>query len=365
VDHNILQYNPDPEAEDREGEIWMPVPGWLVEGNNTWVSNQGRVRNSNGLVFKPERSQDGYVRIRIRDTSLYMPRVQMAAFGVEPSSPCQTQVHHINQVRHDNRLENLEWITPPANVQDSWDNNPNRRTSAAKTSKPVRAKRVSAGGERAGEGVGEDEQWTTYPGGAHEAARVLGLHQSSISAACKEGGGVVGQRGQPDYKFYFEFAEPTEPDLLEGEEWKPWGPAFVSNKGRFRDCNGIVKTPSPSAGGYCRVTIDGKDRRINILAAELFLPPPLPGQTEVNHWNGDKSDNRAENLEWCTHSWNMLHSHRVLGHASNAAKRGKKVRCREVGSTGEWRVFESVNEAARALGITPRTVIRACEESAG
>jgi hypothetical protein len=52
VHHNILQYNPDPEAEDREGEIWMPVPGWLVEG---------------GLVFEPERSQDGYVDIQIRD----------------------------------------------------------------------------------------------------------------------------------------------------------------------------------------------------------------------------------------------------------------------------------------------------------
>jgi hypothetical protein len=213
--------------------------------------------------------------------------------------------------------------------------------------KPVRAKRVSAGGERAGEGVGEDEQWTTYPGGASEAARVLGLDRPGICTACREGGGVVGKRGRPDYKFFFEFAEPTEPDLLEGEEWKPLGPAFVSDKGRFRDSEGVVKTPSPSAGGYCPVQIDGKKHRINILVAELFLPPPLPGQTEVNHKNGDKSDNRAENLEWCTHSWNMVHSHRVLGHASHAARQGKKVRCREVGSTGEWRVFESVHEAAR------------------
>jgi hypothetical protein len=61
----------------------------------------------------------------------------------------------------------------------------------------------------------------------------------------------------------------------------------------------------------------------------------------------------------------MVHSHRVLGHASHAARQGKKVRCREVGSTGEWRVFESANEAARVLGISHTTVIRACEESAG
>jgi hypothetical protein len=43
---------------------------------------------------------------------------------------------------------------------------------------------------------------------------------------------------------------------------------------------------------------------------------------------------------------------------------GEEVRCREVGSTGEWRVFESVNEAARELGISRDTVIRACEASA-
>jgi hypothetical protein len=104
VHHNILQYNPDPEAEDREGEIWKPVPGWLVEGNHTRVSNQGRVRNSNGVVFKPERQESGYV--------LSWHRVIVVAFGVEPPSPHHTEVHHINHIRHDNRLENLAWITP-------------------------------------------------------------------------------------------------------------------------------------------------------------------------------------------------------------------------------------------------------------
>ena len=35
---------------------------------------------------------------------------------------------------------------------------------------------------------------------------------------------------------------------------------------------------------------------------------------QVNHLDGDKSNNMASNLEWCTASANTLHAHRVLGH---------------------------------------------------
>jgi len=50
-----------------------------------------------------------------------------------------------------------------------------------------------------------------------------------------------------------------------------------------------------------------KKFRVHRLVAESFVENPH-GLSWVNHINGDKSDNRSENLEWVTPHRNTMHS---------------------------------------------------------
>ena len=135
----------------------------------------------------------------------------------------------------------------------------------------------------------------------------------------------------------------------------------MSNKGRFKDTNGVVKTPRPKLDGYCRVCINKKLKYIHVLIAECFLPPPRPDQTEVNHKDHNPSNNVLANLEWTTASNNVGLSYKH-GRKSCAEKQSKKLRGRKVGDT-EWKTYNSVNKASRALEINPCDISRMCRKA--
>ena len=51
---------------------------------------------------------------------------------------------------------------------------------------------------------------------------------------------------------------------------------------------------------------------------------PIPVGLQINHKNGDKRDNRLDNLEVCTASENMVHAYRTLGRDPSRPQRGEK-----------------------------------------
>lgn len=66
-----------------------------------------------------------------------------------------------------------------------------------------------------------------------------------------------------------------------------------------------------------------KTERIHRLVLKTFKPDEEFKDAQVNHKNGIRYDNRLDNLEWCNHSENTIHSFRVLGRKSADISREK------------------------------------------
>ena len=315
-------------------EIWKPY-------ENAKVSSLGRFKDTKGVVKTPRPNKKGYCQVMINRKLHYIHVLIAKAFDL-PRREGQNEVNHKDGNRSNNRLDNLEWATRRENMRHSYATNKNRRSSAKKNSKPVEARLLGA------------DEWVAYPSqGA--AAEALGVSQGNISACCRKPGTQV-------YGYEFRRGEPNEPAVLPGEVWKPYENAKVSSLGRFEDSRGIVKTPIPEEGGYVRVYVNGKLHGIHILIAKAFDLPRRDDQNEVNHKDGNPSNNRLDNLEWATHRENIGHSYATNENRRSCAEQlSGPVEGRRLG-TDEWVWYPSQGAAAEALGVYQGGISRCCRK---
>ena len=83
--------------------------------------------------------------------------------------------------------------------------------------------------------------------------------------------------------------------------------------------------------------------RVHRLVAMAFIPNP-DSKPQVNHIDGNPSNNCVSNLEWCTAKENQWHRRNILNKTSNG--RETPVRCVELG----W-CFPTIQGAADWLGL--------------
>lgn len=123
----------------------------------------------------------------------------------------------------------------------------------------------------------------------------------------------------------------------------------VDRNGNVYGKNGKPLKPSKNPRGYEIVNLMVNGNRIGVavhtLVAATFVPNPEE-KPQVNHIDGDKSNNHADNLEWSTESENMLHAVYVLGF-SPSEKQRRKVRAVSINNPEDKMDFETINDAAR------------------
>ena len=149
----------------------------------------------------------------------------------------------------------------------------------------------------------------------------------------------------------------------------------IYDTGRICNKKGHEMIQTINSNGYSMVCLSnkGKSRLCSVhrLVAKAFIPNP-ENKPEVNHKDGNKQNNRVDNLEWATDREQMIHAYstglrkntltkeiQTSGGYATRDKHGRPVRVIE---TDE--IFPNIHECARQLNCDLGAISKCCNGKA-
>jgi len=280
-------------------ELWFVIPKY----KNYKINKKGDIYSIlKHKQLKPYLNESGYYSYYLIDDegkNGHIPTHRLIAFTFIDNPENKPHVNHKNGNKNDNSIENLEWCTNQENIIHSY------QTKLRKTkeiiqynSDMVELKRFSS---------------------SKEAERELSIDYRNIHRSCK------GSCNAGNFIFRYNETENTNIEKknikLEKitDEWfiiPQYTQRYRINKnGQILSSikNKNIKLLKPYNRIYFSHHLKNDNGEVKYellhrLIALVFIPNP-ENKPAVNHINGNKFDNRIENLEWCTIGENNIHAY--------------------------------------------------------
>lgn len=317
-------------------EEWRKVPGF----SRYHVSNLGRIKLISGRIATRKPHSSGYIRIGVvnneglRETQ-YLHVLIALSFIPNPDN--KERINHLNGLRDDNKVTNLEWCTQKENC--------NRKIF---TNHPGSPKKI---GQYDMTGKILLKIWDSIL----EVSRKENYSENSIINMCKLNGGLY-----KNYRWKYYSEE------LEGEEWKELKindiTIKLSSLGRVSTRTKRVSFGSTTRTGYKRTTVGKKSFLLHRLLCMVFKPIENYNRYEdykhlvTNHCDNIGTNNNINNLEWCTHKENTIHSVKFRTYTNHSIRRVK-----QFNEDGEViATFGSIKEANIATGCNRTHIGSVC-----
>lgn len=277
----------------------------IVDYPNYHISSFGNVKNIISNKLLTPNNKGGYYNVSLISNknrkSLKVHRLVALAFIENPNN--KPHVNHKDKNRLNNYVENLEWMTPT-------ENNIHRcKDLVIVTNKNKPVYRISTKTNQILQSYNSIDEAALW-------AFNTGLTKNKHSGRNAISNNICGL-SKNSYGFKWQTIKATE--YLENELWKQiyiennkdTKQYFVSNLGRFKNSQGIIMTNYKiNDNGYIRVYIYNKTHLLHRLIALTFIDNPN-NKTQVNHKDGNKTNNCVSNLEWVCNQQNQIHKYNI------------------------------------------------------
>lgn len=327
---------------------------WRVikEYPNYSVSNFGNVKNNITQKILKLCKKGGYYNISLTNETgkktFKVHRLVALSFIENPEN--KSDVNHEDKNKLNNNISNLTWMTRKEN---------NQHKSIGLVYKSNKNKQVNRLDKITGQILEKYNSIEDAGIWASENKLTSNSHNGRNSV-----GNCVNGLSSTSYGFKWEY---EKPEHTNNEEWREidFKKVFkeevltdkkyhISNLGRFKNSNGdIMENYKPNGNGYIRVYIHKKTISLHRLVAYMFLENP-ENKEQVNHKDGNKTNNAVGNLEWCSNSENQKHKFEI-GLGNNYTR---KIIQYDL-EFNKIKEFNSLSEASKELNIG-KTGINAC-----